>query len=219
VRTKFAAELTALREELGRLAELAYFGAERAAVALVEADLTAAYEVLATDEQLQTGYAACENRAVILLALEAPVARDLRQVVSAIQIADNLSQIGWLTARIADVAVRHYPRAVAPGEVAEPLGVIARGTAALVASASAAVAAVAGPDPTTVVPDPALAELRDRLLHRLSAPDWSHGHALAVDLALTIHHYERCAQHSQRIGGLITFYHTGVPLSLQEAEE
>jgi phosphate transport system protein len=216
VRTKFAAELTALREELGRLAELAYFGAERAAVALVEANLTAAYEVLATDEQLQTGYAACENRAVILLALEAPVARDLRQVVSAIQIADNLSQIGWLTARIADVAVRHYPQAVAPGEVAEPLGAIARGTAALVASASAA---VAGPDPTPVVPDPALAELRDRLLHRLSAPDWPHGHALAVDLALTIHHYERCAQHSQRIGGLITFYHTGVPLSLQEAEE
>lgn len=218
MRTKFAAELAALSEELGRLAELASLASERAAAGLAQADLTAAYEALAADEELQTGYAACENRAVILLALEAPVARDLRQVVSAIRITDDLSRIGSLISGIAETAVRYFPAAVAPPEVADQLSAIGHATATLITATNAALAASPGKGDALVPPDEELAELRAEVLARVSAPEWPHGHTVAMDLALLIHHYERCADHCVRIGALINFFHTGTPLSLENAE-
>lgn len=218
VRTKFAAELAALSEELGRLAELASLASERAAVGLARADLTAAYEALAADEELQAGYTACENRAVILLALEAPVARDLRQVVSAIRITDDLSRIGSLISAIAETAVRYFPDPLAPPEVADQLAAIGEATAGLIAATNAAIAASPGKGDVLVPPDPELAELRAEVLARVSEPEWPHGHAVAMDLALLIHRYERCAEHCVRIGGLINFFHTGRPLSLEAAE-
>ncbi|WP_194289771.1 phosphate signaling complex PhoU family protein [Nocardia macrotermitis] len=218
MRTKFAAELAALSEELGRLAELASHASERAAVGLARADLTAAYEALAADEELQTGFTACENRAVILLALEAPVARDLRQVVSAIRITDDLSRIGSLISAIAETAVRYFPETIAPDEVAEQLSDIGTATAALIAATNAAIAAPPGKGDVLAPPGPALADLRAEVQARIAAPDWAHGHVVATDLGLLMHHYERCAEHCARIGGLINFFHTGTPMSLESAE-
>ncbi len=204
--------------ELVRLAELAHEAADRAAVAIANADLTAAYEVLALEEQLQEGHGACENRAVILLALEAPVARDLRQVVSALQIADDLSQLSWLLGRIADTAVQHYPHPVAPPALLPILTSIAHTVTAITAATVRAIAADTSP-PLPIDPDPTLREHHDRVLKTVSAPDWPLDSAAAVDIALLVHHYERCAEHCLRIGRRMTFFHTGVPLSEQTPEE
>ncbi|MCM6776939.1 phosphate uptake regulator, PhoU [Nocardia sp. CDC159] len=216
MRTKFSSELVALTRELGRLAGLAHEATERVAVAVTDADLTAAYEVFALDERLQETYGACENRAVILLALEAPVARDLRHVVSAIQITEELSRLGWLTSRIADSVVRRYPQPVAPPELIAELGEIGRRTTEL---AARTVAAIGVDQPTgeaePVASDPALHAACQQVLQSLAAPDWPHGSAMAVDLALLVHHYERCADRCVRIGRLIRFLHTGIPLSAQ----
>ncbi|MCX4096563.1 phosphate signaling complex PhoU family protein [Nocardia sp. alder85J] len=220
MRTKFSSELAALTEELAGLASLAQEATERVAVAVTEANLTAAYEVFAIDEQLRQRHGACENRAVILLALEAPVARDLRHVVSAMQIGDDLAQMSWLTSRIADSVVHRYPAPVAAADIIELLGEIGRATADLAAAARRAIIAdTPAADDSPVLPDRALAEARQQLLQAVSAPDWPHGHATAVDLALLVHHYERCAEHCVRIGRLIRFFHTGLPLSVQTPEE
>ncbi|MEG8184076.1 phosphate uptake regulator, PhoU [Nocardia terpenica] len=216
MRTKFSSELAALTGALTRLAGLARDATECAAVAVAEANLTVAYEVFAVGEELQARYGDCENRAVILLALEAPVARDLRHVVSAIQIADDLSQQGSLTTRIADSVVRRYPDPVGPPGVVALLGEIGRGTAELTAAAHRAIAAHnPAPGQMLVAPDAALPELQQRVLRLIADPEWSHGSAMAVDLALLAHHFERCAEHSVRIGRLIQFFHTGTPLSAQ----
>ncbi|GAB2698707.1 phosphate signaling complex PhoU family protein [Nocardia thraciensis] len=219
MRTKFSSELAALTGELTRLSGLAHEATERVAVAVAESNLTAAYEVFALDEQLQTLHGTCENRAVILLALEAPVARDLRHVVSAIQIADDLSQMSWLTSRVADSVVRRYPNPVAPPEILSLLAEIGGGVIELAAAAQRAIA-TDGPatEHHVVVPDGRLTELQQQVLHAISAPEWSHGSGMAVDLALLVHHYERCAEHSVRIGRLIRFFHTGTPLSAQSGE-
>ncbi|WP_019931980.1 PhoU domain-containing protein [Nocardia sp. BMG111209] len=220
MRTKFSSELAALTEELAGLASLAQEATERVAVAVTEANLTAAYEVFAIDEQLRQRHGACENRAVILLALEAPVARDLRQVVSAMQIGDDLAQMSWLTSRIADSVVHRYPAPVAPADITGRLGEIGHATAELAAVAQRAIAAQnPAVDDPQVLPDRTLADARQRVLQSLSDPDWPHGHAMAVDLALLVHHYERCAEHCVRIGRLIRFFHTGLPLSAQIPEE
>ncbi|MGV9674428.1 phosphate signaling complex PhoU family protein [Nocardia sp. NPDC003482] len=220
MRTKFSSELAALTGELERLASLAHEATERVAVAVGETDLTAAYEVFALDEKLQEKYGACENRAVILLALEAPVARDLRHVVSAIQITEHLSRMGWLTSRIADSVVRRYPHPVAPPEILGPLAEIGSRTTALAARAVEVIAAgKLDADTEPVAPDPALPELHQQVRTTLTAPDRPYDNATAVDLALLVHHYERCAEHCVRIGRLIRFFHTGIPLSAQAGAE
>ncbi|MBF6173559.1 phosphate signaling complex PhoU family protein [Nocardia blacklockiae] len=216
MRTKFSSELAALTGELARLSDLAHEATERTAVAVAEANLTAAYEVLAIDEQLQALHGGCENRAVILLALEAPVARDLRHVVTAMQIADDLSRLSRLTSRIADIVVHRYPEPVAPPEILRLLDEIGRIVTDLAAAAGRAITDV-GPsaDGGSGADHDRLTGIQQQVLAAISDPAWPHGSAMAVDLALLAHHYERCADHCVRIERLIHFFHTGIPLSAQ----
>ncbi|NKY44347.1 phosphate signaling complex PhoU family protein [Nocardia cerradoensis] len=220
MRTKFSSELAALSDELAHMARLAHEAAERAAVAIENADLTAAYEVFALEERIQAEHAKCEDRSVILLALEAPVARDLRNVVTAIQIAEDLSGIAGGLSRVADGVVRKFPEPVAPEDITHHLSAMA---AALVDLTAAAIAVISAqqvePDTTLIPPDPAIEQLQQQLLRAVADDGWQHGNAMAVETALLAHHFERCAAHCVRIGRLIRFFHTGVPLSAQTDEE
>ncbi|WP_405484908.1 phosphate signaling complex PhoU family protein [Nocardia sp. NBC_00511] len=216
MRTKFSIELMALTEELAHMARLTHEASERASAALTGSDLTAAYEVFALEEQVQVEHAKCEDRSVILLALEAPVARDLRHVVTAMQIADDLLAIGGALSRVADAAVRRYPNPVGPPQVIELLAEISSAVSHLVHEAVGVIAAQNPPRDQVLVPrDENLDRLRLRLLEIAADDAWPHGSAMAIDIALLAHHYERSADHCVRIGRLIRFFHTGIPLYAQ----
>ncbi|WP_280445546.1 phosphate signaling complex PhoU family protein [Nocardia brasiliensis] len=130
MRTQFTRELVALTNDLTLMCRLTHDATERMTDALVGADLTATYEVFALDEQLQAMYGACEARTVVLLALQAPVARDLRHVVTAIQIATELSGIGTLVSKVADQVYQSHPGHVAPQAVLDILAAMGRLAAA-----------------------------------------------------------------------------------------
>ncbi|WP_067655653.1 phosphate signaling complex PhoU family protein [Nocardia harenae] len=213
MRTQFTRELVALTQDLTQMCRLAHDAAERVTHALADADLTATYEVFALDEQLQKMYAACEARTVVLLALQAPVARDLRHVVTAIQIAGELSRIGRLTSGVADQVYRAHPEHVAAGPVAATIGAMGR----LATERTAiAVEGVANGRPAT---DHAAAVTAMRALHGqlrtelAGAADRPVG--AAIDLALLGHNLERCVDHTGRIDRLIRFLETGVPPTAQ----
>lgn len=216
VRTKFSIELMALTDELAHMARLTREAAERAAVALAGSDLTAAYEVFALEEKLQLEHARCEDRSVILLALEAPVARDLRHVVTAIQIADDLLAIGGALSRVADIAVRRYPNPVATQELIAMLTEVAGGAVVVAETVVGVIAAQHPPrDQVLVTRDETADRLRAEIAELVADPGWAHGSAMAIDAAMLVHHYGRCADHSVRIGQLIRFFHTGIPLYAQ----
>ncbi len=216
VRTKFSIELMALTDELAHMARLTHESAERATAALAGSDLTAAYEVFALEEQVQVEHAKCEDRSVILLALEAPVARDLRHVVTAMQIADDLLAVSGALSRVADTVVHSYPHAVAPPPVVAQLSEISIAAADLVATVVRVIAAQNPPRDRVLVPhDENLDRLRAQILETASAPDWTHGSAMAIDIAMLAHQYGRAADHCVRIGRLIRFFHTGIPLYAQ----
>lgn len=220
MRTQFTNELVALTDELTQMCRLTQDAAERVTDALVEADLTAAYEVFALDERLQAMYAACEERTVVLLALQAPVARDLRHVVTAIQIAGELSRIGWLTSRVADQVYKSSPDPVAPEPIVALLAEMGRRAAHATAHALRSVAA--GQQPPEEAPDPpaeTMEELNRQLHAALSTPAWTGSTDTAIELALLGHHLERCVDHTARIERLIRFLDTGVPPTAQPIEE
>ncbi|MBL1074861.1 phosphate uptake regulator PhoU [Nocardia sp. 2] len=216
MRTKFSIELMALTDELAHMARLTHEAAERASSALAGSDLTAAYEVFALEEQIQVEHAKCEDRSVILLALEAPVARDLRHVITAMQIADDLLAVSDALSRAADNVVRRYPEPVAPHQITDLLVEISGAAIDIVGTVVGVIAAQHPPrDRALVTRDERMDRLRAQVLELAGDPGWSHGSAMAIDLAMVVHHYGRLVDHSVRIGRLIRFFHTGIPLYAQ----
>ncbi|WP_162958651.1 phosphate signaling complex PhoU family protein [Nocardia yunnanensis] len=216
MRTKFSSELMALTDELAQMARLTQEASERATAALTGSDLTAAYEVFALEEQVEIEHAKCEDRSVILLALEAPVARDLRHVVTAMQIADDLLAVSRALSRVADVVVRRYPDPVAPAVVLDSVAEMSGAVTLLIGTAVRVIAAQNPPRDRVLIPrDETVDRLRAHLVELAAADGWAHGSAMAIDIALLAHHFERAADHCVRIGRLIRFFHTGIPLYAQ----
>ena len=96
VRAAYHEELTALTEQLGQMCGLAGVAMERATQALLQADLLLAEQVIADHDQITAMSARAAERAFVLLALQAPVAGDLRAIIGTIQIAANIDRMGAL---------------------------------------------------------------------------------------------------------------------------
>lgn len=209
MRTQFTLELVALSNDLTLMSRLAHDATERVTEALAGADLAAAYEVFALDEQLQQMFAACESRTMALLALQAPVARDLRHVVTAIQIAGELSRIGRRTETAGQYVYRAHPRAVAPEPVIAELVAMGLLAAECVARVSASVATGRFTED-----DGAAATMETRCVQLrtvLTTAEAGIGTGAAIDLALLGSQFQRCVDHAARIARLIRFLDTGIP--------
>ena len=77
--------------------------------ALLEADLHLAEQVIADDARIDDLRVAAEEKAFGLLALQAPVATDLRVVISAIHGAGDIERMGDLALHVAQAARRGTP--------------------------------------------------------------------------------------------------------------
>jgi phosphate transport system protein len=91
-------QLRGLVSQLGGLAEEAI---DRAMRALARADLELAAQVVADDRKLDAIEAEVERLAVQIIALRAPMAVDLREVVAALKIAAVLERVGDYAKNIA----------------------------------------------------------------------------------------------------------------------
>jgi phosphate transport system protein len=91
-------QLRATVAEMGGLAEAAIAEAMRS---LVERDSEAAHRVVEEDKRLDALEADIERQAVQLIALRAPMADDLREVVAALKIAGVVERIGDYAKNIA----------------------------------------------------------------------------------------------------------------------
>jgi len=92
--TAFDAELAALHGHVARMGELAASQLHDAVAALAARDEGAAAAVIARDAEIDAGQQAVEALVLRVLALRQPMARDLREVVAALKVANNLERIG-----------------------------------------------------------------------------------------------------------------------------
>ncbi|MCB0944429.1 MAG: phosphate transport system regulatory protein PhoU, partial [Mycobacterium sp.] len=90
MRTAYHDQLDALTQQLAEMCRMAGVAMERATQALLQADLTLAEQVISDHEQISASSARAEEAAFVLLALQAPVAGDLRAIVSSIQIVADV---------------------------------------------------------------------------------------------------------------------------------
>jgi phosphate transport system protein len=104
VRNAFHDQLDALTQTLGQMCGLAGLAMERATHALLQADLILAEQVIADHDQLLSMRTKAEDDAFVLLALQAPVAGDLRAIVGAMQNVAEVDRMGALALHVAKIA-------------------------------------------------------------------------------------------------------------------
>ncbi|MDP3738944.1 MAG: phosphate signaling complex protein PhoU [Hyphomonadaceae bacterium] len=97
----FSADLEDLSGDLARMGGLAEDMLSDAIQAIATRDLALADTVVARDPQIDNLQVEAEKKILRLLALRQPLARDLRQTISALKIAAELERIGDLAKNIA----------------------------------------------------------------------------------------------------------------------
>src|SRR4051812_7078685 len=183
---------------------------EPATRALLEAGLQLAEQVIAEDLRIDDLRTEAEARAFGLLALQAPVATDLRIVVSAIHGAGDIERMGDLALHVAQAARRRHPQPVLPPEVAPyfaemgRIGVdLARKAGEMVRTRDLAAATAMEAE------DDAMDDLHRHLFTVLMDHSWPHGVGPAVDITLLGRFYERYADHAVAVARRIVFIVTG----------
>ena len=183
---------------------------ESATQALLQADLLLAEQVITDHELIVQRTRKSEEQALTVLALQAPVAGDLRQVVSALKNIADVDRMAALALHVAKLTRRRHPEHVLPEEVNgyfTEMGRIAVdiGSAVkqVVLSKDARRAEQLADD------DDDMDNLHRHLFSVLMDREWKHGVAAAVDVTLLGRYYERFADHAVEIGRRVIFSATG----------
>ena len=212
MRAAFHEQLDSLTETLSQMCELAGAAVERATQALLQADLLSAERVITDHDHLARMQTKAEEAAFILLALQAPVAGDLRMVVATMQNLANAERMGGLAVHVAKLARRRHPDHTLPEEVNAYFAEMGRIAVDLGNSAKDV---VLSRDPAQAAQisrdDDAMDELHRHLFTVLMDRDWKHGVTAAVDVTLLGRFYERFADHAVEIGRRVIFEATGEP--------
>jgi len=105
-REHYDQQLRNLQDDLLRLASLVDTAIARALKALTTQDVEEAQRVIADDELIDRRQYALEDKALLLIARQAPMAADLRMISAVISIASELERIGDYAEGIAKIAIR-----------------------------------------------------------------------------------------------------------------
>jgi phosphate transport system protein len=210
MRTAFHEQLDSLTETLSGMCGLAGSAMERATCALLNADLAMAEEVIADHDRLAAMRAKAEDTAFALLALQSPVASDLRTVLSSMQNVADAERMSGLALHVAKVARRRHPSCALPSEVRDCFKEMGR-IAVDLGNSAKGVALSRDPKQAAQIDldDDAMDRLHEHLFIVLKEKDWPHGVAAAVDVTLLGRFYERFADHTVEIARRVIFQATG----------
>ncbi|MFN8089841.1 MAG: phosphate signaling complex protein PhoU [Mycobacterium sp.] len=210
MRTAYHGQLDGLINQLAEMCALAGQAMERATQALLQADLVLAEQVISDHEEISTRSTKAEEAAFVLLALQAPVAGDLRAIVSSLQIVADVDRMGALALHVAKIARRRHPQHALPERVN---GYFAEMGRVAVELGNSAREVLLSRDPQKAAQireeDDAMDDLHRHLFNVLMDREWKHGVAAAVDVTLLGRFYERFADHAVEIARRVIFQVTG----------
>jgi phosphate transport system protein len=212
MRTAFHQQLDELTVSIAEMCGSAGQAMECATQALMQADLPLAEQVITDHDGMVRQARKTEELAMTVLALQAPVAGDLRAVVSALKNIADVDRMGALALHVAKLTRRRHPEKVLPEEVNgyfTEMGRIA------VDMGSTVKRVVLSKDPFRAEQladdDDDMDNIHRHLFSVLMDREWKHGVAAAVDVTLLGRYYERFADHAVEVGRRVVFQATGQP--------
>ncbi|WP_022906558.1 phosphate signaling complex protein PhoU [Curtobacterium sp. B18] len=114
MREVFQQELQDVQERLTEIAGLVESAITRATQSFSESDVALAEEVIADDAKIDEAANSLDEIAIDILARQAPVARDLRVVVTALRVSSSLERMGDMAEHIAQLTRQRFPEKVVP---------------------------------------------------------------------------------------------------------
>lgn len=210
MRDGYHEQLDLLITELADLCHLVGEAILAASHAVRDGDVGMADRIIIADVRVDEARTRCEQHAHTLLALQSPVATDLRTVLAAIRIAESLERMGDLAVHIAESVRRRHPHLVVPDVLMPRFAEMGRIATEL---ASAAERVIRTRDLTLASRldglDDEMDDLHRTLFTVMSHRDWSYGVATAIDLSLLSRFYERFADHAVSVARRTVFVITG----------
>ncbi len=201
------AELRALVAEMGGMAEAAIDGA---LTALTRRDIESAAGIVENDSKIDALEAELERRAIRLIALRAPLADDLREVIAALKIAGVVERMGDYAKNIAKrVPLLQDTRGI------EPLSILPAMARATVEMVHAALDAFAARDPEAaiqvcqadkVVDDFYNSLFRALLTYMMENP---HNISASAHLLFIAKNLERIGDHATNVAEMVYYAATG----------
>jgi phosphate transport system protein len=210
MREAYHVELGQLAEELAHMCSMSAVAMELATRALLETDLGLAEQVIGDDAKIDDARSSCEEHAYALLALQAPVATDLRTVLAAIHAAESLERMGDLALHVAKAARRRHPQPVLPDQVKPYFAEMGRVAVELARDAEQVILNKDVDQARSLEEaDDEMDDMHRHLFSVIMDKEWPHGVASAVDVTLLGRFYERFADHAVSVAKRVVFVVTG----------
>src|SRR5690606_6109871 len=176
MREAYTDQLDAILDDLVIMTHQVKLAVSRATVALLSGDAAVAEEVISGDAVMDAAREQVEERSFELIALQQPVAGDLRQLIAGLRMVAELERMGDLSVHIAKVARLRTPNVAVPESMEPMIRQMAEVAQQMVRKVAVVIAErdVDGAHALERV-DEEMDHLRRRSFERILAEDWSHG--------------------------------------------
>lgn len=210
MRKAYHEALDEIAEGLVDMTHLAASAMTRATTALLDADVRLADSVITADAEIDARREALDLKSFDVIALQQPVATDLRVVVTSMRMSSDIERMGDLARHVAKVARLRYPDSAVPAELRGTFREMGQVAERIVEKAGSVIAARDVDAARELArDDDAMDELHRQLFARVTDPQWPHGTEAAVDITLLGRYYERFADHAVSIAERVVWIVTG----------
>ena len=210
MRKAFHEELDRVTEALVEMTRLASSAMSRATTALLDADVQLAESVIGADVEIDALREELDLLSFDLLALQQPVATDLRMVVTSMRMSSDIERMGDLARHVAKVARLRYPASAVPPELRSIILEMGQVAERIVTKAGSVIAARDVEAARQIErDDDAMDDLHRQLFERLASDSWDHPAETTVDITLVGRYYERFGDHAVSVARRVIFLVTG----------
>lgn len=210
MRTAYHDDLDTITDQLVEMAALAGSMIGRATTALLDADLALAEGVISADDDMDRRYREVEATAFELLARQAPVAGDLRLLITSLRMVADLERMGDHALHVAEAARRRYPASAVPRELrslvlemGQTAQRIVEKVGSILATRDVATALELEGD------DDTMDAYQRRLFTLLLGGERRYSTEEAIDVTLVGRYYERFCDHAVSVARRVVYLVTG----------
>jgi phosphate transport system protein len=212
MREDYQLQLESINSDLVLMTELVGKAMAKATDSLLTDDLQLAEQVITGDELINSINSSIEERSLQMVALQAPVATDLRILMSAIRMGSSLERMGDLASHIAKQVRLRYPNPSVPEELRETFRQMGAAATKIVDETGRVIATRDADLAEKIkVYDDELDRLHRELFSVVLADDWTESVEAAIDVTLLSRFYERFGDHAVTVDRRVVHIVTGEP--------
>ncbi|WP_030013484.1 MULTISPECIES: phosphate signaling complex protein PhoU [Micrococcales] len=210
MRKVFQAELQQVGDDLVEIATLVEAAFDRASDSLLNADVQEAEEVISNDARIDMLQNQLDERSIDLLALQGPVASDLRMIVGGLRMSASLERAGDLARHVAQITRLRFPEPAVPADLVPTFQEIIDLDKTIIKS----VIQLLETRELSYADEVYTAKGRINTLHEsvfthIAESSWGNNAQTTIDMTLASRYMERFGDHGVSVARKVTYLVTG----------